>query len=133
MVRLCTLVTLLLAGCSFYPSNKSVGLPFCAAGEGEIYELAVYRITTADSEQLLAARRDLRTALGRYSGFRCALPLTGLDDSALSVDLIVWRSVDDARAAAQNFPNDSKLSPLYGTERNTALAGFFSEIPKVAR
>jgi len=126
----CIFTVLALTGCSFYPQNKSVGIPFCAAGEGEIYELAVYRIADGERQQLLEARRNLRSTLGRYPGFRCALPLSAIEDPALGADLIVWRSIDDARAAQSKLPNDVQIRPLYGANRQTTVAGFFGEVPK---
>lgn len=125
----CACGVMLVVGCSFYPSNKSVGIPFCAAGEGEIYELVVYRIAAGDSEQLNKARSNLRSSLGRYAGFRCALPLHSLEDSSLSADLTVWRSVEDAHAAAQSIATDVEFFPLYGANRETRFSGFFSKTP----
>lgn len=119
-----------LTACSFYPSNKSVGVPFCAAGEGEIYELAVYRFGSAGNTAIADARRDLRAILGRYPGFRCALPLTGIDEAGLGADLIVWRSIDDARSAQRDAANDARLAPLREGIEKVEITGFFDEIRK---
>jgi hypothetical protein len=86
-----------ITGCSFYPQNKSVGVPFCAAGEGEVYELVVRRNGGSPSERI-----DLRTALGNKPGFRCALPLTGIDDPSVQADLVVWAN---AAAAKRGSPD----------------------------
>jgi len=102
-----------LTGCSFYPQNKSVGVPFCAAGEGEVYELVVRRNGGAPSERV-----DIRTLLGDKPGFRCALPLTGLEDQHLEADLVVWANVDAARKA----PGDSSTNG-----GGALVTGFFAE------
>lgn len=108
-------VTVFLAGCSFYPTNKSVGVPFCAAAEGEVYELVVRQ------KDGTTPRTDIRTALGQRPGFRCALPLTGLDEPNVEADLIVWGSVETAKDGATATGNAGTPPP--GTFR-----GFFTEV-----
>jgi len=127
--RYAVLAILTLTGCSFYPDNKSVGVPFCAAGEGEIYELAVYRVGVDDSTQLAQARNKLRTSLGRYPGFRCALPLTALEDPTRGVDLIVWRSMEDAQHAAREVAQNREIAALHSSSRIIEATGFFQNLP----
>jgi hypothetical protein len=119
------LASLILAGCSFYPTNRSVGTPFCAAGEGEVYELAVYRVASAEPAAIAAVQHDLRTRLGRYPGFRCALPLSGHGDNASRADLIVWRSVNDAQKAAVDIAQSAERSPLDKLSPTIEIRGFF--------
>jgi hypothetical protein len=123
---------LVLSGCSFYPSNKSVRTPFCAAAEGEIYEVAAYRVDSTSPQLHAEARGRLRTALGKYPGFRCALPLTGIADPTRGVDLVVWRSVDDAEKAAREVAGDPEVALLRGAARLPDLSGLFQEVTGTA-
>ncbi len=72
-------------------------------------EIATFRLASGTTEAFLAANAEIDLWLGRQPGF-VQRRLAEREDGAL-VDIVTWRTLADAKAAAERFPLDLANCP----------------------
>jgi len=80
-------------------------------------EVAVYDVSNPESFDPL--QRDAHRKLATFPGYLTNLPLQGLDDATSRCDLVLWESLDAAKAAAEAIQQDE------------CFIGFMSNIAEV--
>ncbi len=72
------------------------------------YEIVTY--TVADAHKADTARDAARARLATFPGFIHWAPFTGAGNTDLRVDLVAWRSVEEARSAAHAVGNAAEFA-----------------------
>lgn len=81
------------------PGLVSFDAQLAGAGEGEIVLINTFRVAAGQEASFLAGWTQAAAALGRHPGLLRATMHRGLAGSPLWVNVAVWRSADELRAA----------------------------------
>jgi hypothetical protein len=73
-----------------------------------VIELAVYEVH--DPDRYRTRQADLHAALAEFDGFVTSIGLAGRGDSSLFADVVVWRDLPAAQAAADSLPQRPELA-----------------------
>lgn len=120
MLRCLTLVSSILA------------LSSCAVAPGggappAVLELVVFRVTDAGTAEPLRVAAHERIAT--YPGFVRALRLCAVEDPLLFADVVLWRSLADAKAAMGRAESDPAVLPFFGALGPIVSMGHYALTP----
>lgn len=74
------------------------------------YEIVTYRV--ASQQDADSARASAQQVLQHFPGFIDWIAFSGIDNAAERVDLVIWRSAEEARAAAAAVESQPEFSPF---------------------
>nr|WP_295375278.1 hypothetical protein [Pseudoxanthomonas sp.] len=89
------------------------------------YEIVTYRVDDAHAADL--SRNSTRDRVKHYPGFIAWTPLTASGDALERVDLVAWRSNDDAKAAAQRVGNAPEFAEFRASINTLVHMGHYSQ------
>jgi hypothetical protein len=90
-----------------------------------VIEIVVYRVKEAASGEAL--RRSMRPVLAGMKGFLGWRTLTGVSEDVLMADIVEWRSLDDAKAAAEIVHSDPKCKAFMDATESLVTFEYFVE------
>lgn len=91
----------------------------------KVIEVVVYRVK--HPEEAEAMRRALLPVLAGFPGYLGWRRLTGATDSALLADVVDWRSLEDAKAAAEQVHADPQCKAFMDATESLVTFEYFVE------
>lgn len=91
----------------------------------KVIEIVVYRVKDAPEGEAL--RRSMRPVLTGMAGFLSWRTLTGVSEAVLMADVVEWRSLEDAKAAAEKVHADPRCKAFMDATETLVTFEYFVE------